>query len=338
MKMSGYGQIDLMEITGSQQQTTEFQTLPEVTSNLSEWINSTKHLRPVATRIPITEESMAGVLLIITSYLVLVTVWYQVKVGQKKLVLSDTLCTLTVFTLLIRISAFEFALRVRGSTNMCKIFGNWNFSGYAFNLFLPYLILWIRQRGFYNAQGQERLNTLKVKIISWITLIGIVASPVVQNAFRIVHGKMVSTPMGCRPSTDRYGRLVFNILANVGVGLSTFFQLVLLMLVLYPIIDHVSRTNLRHSSRMKKTIFRMAACTAICITSDLLFLITVHVKPAGASRFFTGLCSCYNMTINACMVVCSFADWRRRFFPMITPKRDAILSSPSPRTSANSGS
>ncbi|CAK8673284.1 unnamed protein product [Clavelina lepadiformis] len=328
--MSGDEQSNL-ELTGSQQPVTEFQPLPEVASNSSEWTNSTKNKRPAAQDILITEESMAGVLLVLTSYLVLVTVWYQVKFGQRKLMLLNTLCTLAVFTLLIRISAFEFALRVGTSTRMCTIFQIWNFSIYVFNLFLPYLILWIRQRGFYNAQGQERLNTLKVKVISWITLIGIVASPVVQNAFRIVHGKMVSTPMGCRPSSGRYDRLVFNILANVGFGLSTFFQLVLLMLVLYPIIDHVSRTNLRHSSRMKNTIFRLAACTAICITSDLLFLITRHVRPAGASRFFTGLCSCFDTTINVCMVVCSFADWRKRFFPMTTSRKDAISLSSSPK-------
>ncbi|CAK8673289.1 unnamed protein product [Clavelina lepadiformis] len=145
---------------------------------------------------------------------------------------------------------------------------------------------------------------------------------------------MISTSKSCVPGGKTYLG-VFMTLANVGFGLSTFFQLVLLMLVLYPIVDHVSRTNLKHSSRIKNTIFRLAACTAICITSDLLFLITRHVRLPEDTGIFTGLCSCYDVTINVCTVVCSFADWRKRFFPMITSKEDAISLSSSSKTSTN---
>ena len=265
-----------------------------------------------------TEKVFGVVVAVITVYLTAVTVYYQIRFGKGQLIIVNSICTLAVCALLLRIVAVHVLLYGGHiSDDLCNAAMCTSYICFGLNRFLPYVVLWLRQRNLYKASSQldRNLKARPIKIISGITLAGIVLSQPALTTLQIIFTRFRSSPFGCvLQNKDSFFGFLKKVSPTI-FGVAAAFQLVLLGLVLYPLILQIRKKKF-NQAKMKKTIVRLAVCTTVCILSDLTFLLAKHLKPPGDSSILTALFSCCDNTINVMAVLASFGDYGLRFVPI----------------------
>ena len=284
-------------------------------SSISQAMGSTRILNE---RKKITENILAGVLFFLSAYLILAAVWYQAKHGKKTMKKTNSLCTVAVLALLIRISAVEFLLHGGDiSDSLCNAAMISSYVCFCLNRFLPYVILWCRQRALHKKTAQQNFSAKPLKLLSAFILVGIVIFQPALLVLQILFTRYVASPVGCiLQNKDKF----FSFLQKASpifFAASAFFQLMLLGLMLYPLKQHLKKQLKKQQAGLRSTIMRLSLCTVICMVSDLVFLLAKLLKPRGTSSLLTGLLSCCDNTINVTAVLMSFYDFKVRFFPMI---------------------
>jgi len=280
--------------------------------------NST--LRKILNRSKLTESILGGILFAISIYLTGATVWYHVRFGKRNLRKTNFLCTLAVMALLIRIAAVHILLYGGYiSDQLCNTTLVFSYLCFCLNRFLPYVVLWMRQRGIYKKSIQGSLYTIRVKIVSGITLAGIVLFQPALTALQLTFTRYVASPFGCILANKDLFLGFLRKASPIFFGVSALFQLLLLGLVLYPLVEHDKKKGFKQMS-VRKTIIRLGICTSVCIISDLAFLLAKQLKPPGISSLLTALFSCCDNTTNVVAMLASFADFRLRFFPSLICK------------------
>ncbi|XP_009862517.2 uncharacterized protein LOC100175665 [Ciona intestinalis] len=283
-----------------------------------------------------TEEIMADVILVINVIIMTSAMTYHIRFGQRSLRFTNLIWSVGNVTLTMRAVTYQLELRAGHYDVICDVFLVIDLILHSLNRLFPYFILWIRQVSLYTTPTLHRLNTIKIKLLSIFTLIGIIGFQVATFGiqYNVVH--FTASKTGCVLSARniRAVRRLFNVHSPIFFSISTLFHLILLGLLLYPIIRHI-RTR-RHDDAIMRMIIRIVICTAVCICSDLLYLVVKYIRPPGASTIFIGLSSCYDVTINIIAVTSSFADYRLRLFPYVkkvTSPRNTSHRTTSPQMS-----
>ena len=291
--------------------------------------------RKIMKRNQLTESILGGIVLGISVYLTSATLCYHFRLGKQNMQKANFLCSFAVVSLLVRIVAIHVLLYGGHiDDRLCNAALVFSYVCFGFNRFLPYVVLWLRQRTIYKNSNQGSSNTKKIKIISYVTLVGIVVFQPALTTLQIIFTRFVSSPLGCVLADKS---VFFNFLQKASpifFGASALFQLLLLSLVLYPLCQHCKSNNFK-SEKVRNTIIRLAICTSICIVSDLAFLLAKHLQPRSVSSLLTALFSCCDNTINFMSMLASFTDFRSRFFPVLLCKSPLFSFSTSLKKSSN---
>ncbi|CAK8674545.1 unnamed protein product [Clavelina lepadiformis] len=317
----------------------EFRIFDNVTANASQsFMNATNNARMRMRRGPtpsgFKEDVMTAALLAVTAYLCIVTCWYQANYVQKRLAKTNRLCVAVMFTLLFREIAFELELRLGNSSTLaCNICQALVTSLGAFNRIVPFIVLWFRQRGIYRGPTHSRKVKRLTKYIGIASLVfvGLVVS--INALLLIILGKLSSTRFGCIPLNVQVYLEINNALSPVYFGSSVVIQLTMLGLVLYPIVNHHAARSHGPKGRLKRTVVRLALCTSVCVLSDVIFLVLRYVRTPGNTVMTRALFSCFDDVIKIVAVLCSFANFPARLFPMFFRKTSAEARQTSRRTS-----
>ena len=264
----------------------------------------------------LTESILGGIVFAITAYLSVAVLCYHSRFGKKNLRKTNFLCTFAVLALLVRITAVHILLYGGHiSDQLCNTALVFSYVCFCFNRFLPYVILWLRQRAIYKKSNHGSLNSLKVRIIGGITLAGIIVFQPALTVLQLLYTRFVASPFGCILADKEIFFGFLQKASPIFFGASALFQLLLLGLVLYPLFRHNNMKGFVQDS-IRETIIRLGICTSVCIVSDLAFLLAKLLKPPGISSLLTALFSCCDNTINIMATLASFADFRLRFFPI----------------------
>lgn len=185
--------------------------------------------------------------------------------------------------------------------------------GYALSLLAVYLVLWIRQRIFYNDVRLKHMSSKFIRAISWFISILFVTSGLTTLTLFLVSGEYLGTPYGCLSLEGRLDNIRYKLLITSTV----FFQFFFLSLFIYPLVKH-QKTMKHFSAESKenpivKLIMRATVSTSICIVTDAACLaIATPLDRYGSAQI---LVYDVNIVINVVSLIVSFADWRERFMP-----------------------
>lgn len=204
----------------------------------------------------------------------------------------------------------------RDSDFGCDLTAKFKISNYTLTFTSIYLVLWLRQRVFYEHPGLRHLSSKLVRFVSWAMVIGIFLAIVGASGIFFAQGKYYGTPQGCAIPT---GPLV--VVRWVFVMVCTaIFQTCLLALFMYPLIKHRSMAyaQTRATEGGRNTIIRLvrrATVTSLsCVLSDVCFAFLV-IGIARETMAFETFFYDFNAVFNAFCMVMSFGDWRTRLMP-----------------------
>nr|CAB3263072.1 uncharacterized protein LOC100187425 [Phallusia mammillata] len=263
------------------------------------------------------EETMIVILIIISAYFSIVAICYQFKHGQANVKWTNRLCTICAVMLLTQ--SCWFVIEVMNRNNVtdatCKAYVAVSLILLTFNKSFVYLVLWIRQYTFFKNPRLAQNASRTLFVISYITLAGILILPLCTLSFHLAMTSY-ATPVGCVSKYE--GAAVALRLANpVTYMLFALCQVVLLGLVLHPIVGHLRRNN-GDGSKIQQVVMRLCACTVICVTTDIGFLVFVSMIPKWASNSFLPVVYSFNAVINTAALYVSFTDAMERFVPCYT--------------------
>ena len=100
--------------------------------------------------------------------------------------------------------------------------------------------------------------------------------------------------------------------------INCLFQVLLLFLMLYPLYKHLSQTSAQMQSRelatkIKIVMKRLAACTGVCVVSDLALVAALKfICGRGSSGISGQILSSFHLFINVFSLCLSFANWKDR--------------------------
>ena len=260
------------------------------------------------------EDILAGVLLPVNFYMMVVAGIYQHKCNQEGLRLSNTLLMVSAITQFIRIIFFEIELRVGHlSTKFCKAFKFITISAYFLGRLLPFVVLWLRQNRL-NRSTLTSPHFKCIKIYSVMTLVGILCCQIAYSVFQLALVDMASSPSGCLYLDVVTFKKYVVIFTPIQFTMSILSQIALVILVIYPIVVNMARTRGR-DSKLKSAVIRVALCTSGCIVTDVVFLLLKLIRPPGAAALYVAFWTNYNNTFIEIFVWLSFVDYKHRFFP-----------------------
>lgn len=178
-----------------------------------------------------------------------------------------------------------------------------------------YLVLWMKQRTFYEDPRLKHLSSKFTRILSVFIAVLLAVAVLGTYVLFAVGVEYVGSPYGCLIRGVIAGVTTLrNVILIVG---TIFFQLCFLGLFLYPLIKHQMNIRiakpLNEQNRIIKLIKRSTILTAVCIVSDLLSAITViFVDDRGSVKV---LVYDIDIVINVISVILCFVDWRDRVMP-----------------------
>lgn len=188
---------------------------------------------------------------------------------------------------------------------------------YGLSLFTDYLVLWLRQRIFYEDPRLSLFGSKIVRTISWFMAAILILSGI-PAMFLFVYGvNYVGSPVGCL-AVNSDNIVVIRYISFV-VG-TTFFQICCLSLFIYPLIKHYQIMKVLgmecHARNSVIVLVKRTAVTAsLCMVTDVLSVLTVLFL--GDVGSISILIYDINIVMNILCVIFSFADWRQRFAPWI---------------------
>ena len=257
------------------------------------------------------EHVIAISLMCVSAYLATVSFFYCNKHSIVKLRKTDSLISVATVMLFFECCWFEIEIAItHHSMSFCTAYTVVNVAIATTIRIIIYVILWLRQQCVYN--GPLLQDNRKASIISKITLVGILTfgfSQIILLSITPQHpvdGGCVSEKLS--PEIKILVPLVFS--------LSSGFQLVLLGLTIYPVIQQIKEGTIASSKDQLKTIAaRLCICTSICTFVDLLFIAIIQRKPSDAPISFIPICYAFNTVVNTTTTLCSFVNYKQRLWP-----------------------
>ena len=268
-------------------------------------------------------------LVVISVYLMIVTLFYYCKHSLSQLRLIDWLICVTPVLVLVQCCWFEVEISMtQHTTTFCTVYTVINVGLATAIRTLIYSVLWIRQRSIYKGPLQNT-NTTATRI-SWITLGGILFFSLCQIIiFGFVSQKPV--PGGCESEELS---LALEVILPLVFTCTSMFQFILLGLTLYPVVKQLRERNINSRKGQLKTVaVRLCISTAVCFFVDILFIIILQLKPADASISYLPICYAFNTLVNTIATLCSFANYRQRLWPF---GKDNSGTAPQSRQGASS--
>ena len=183
-----------------------------------------------------------------------------------------------------------------------------------------YLFLWVRQRTVYSQPSMEALNTLKVKLVSYLTLFQFFVVGIPATAFRVNNSSYQMTEKGCvkKPSESGAGKTVGLIfISNLVVT-----QVVLLLLFVYPLSKYYLKNSesvrtkchgLKNScnEKLKKAIGFSAFCTLVCSVCEVTALmLATMVLPELTPRYIISCIFDMSLLANLVSLILSFDNYK----------------------------
>jgi len=278
-----------------------------------------------------SEQILVVILIIFALYIFIASAWYQVQFSQEDFKWTNRLCFASGTLLLFQSLLYLIDVYGRNIPHaLCSIY---MFIGVILGLlsrYLVYVVLWIRQRIFYNNPFYKSWKF--IPFISWLTLLGMssLLVPAVLSFMQISRTR--GTARGCEVSPMTKNVL---LLGPICYAVFTFFQLVLVFLIVYPVCIHLKKNN--RNVKMRSAIFRLTKCTVACVTTDILFFATIAIRAEGASSSFVSMIFNFNSVVNAIALLASFSDHWKRLIPFIPCIRIGRHSRPEPDGQAVAG-
>ena len=182
---------------------------------------------------------------------------------------------------------------------------------YFLGILSTFTLFWFRQKFLYATSSLRPYNGKWWRCVSTFIIVGIYGfmlpmSVVISQTF-----DFQSTKYGCRLiSTVGYGIMILLVLVTSTV----FFQLALLLLMIYPL----KKVNPSNNSAMKSTkmlIRRLIVCTAVAIASELVGGAVAAVCLVLASNSSWFLVAHMDILANVFAITGSFVNWKKKLFP-----------------------
>lgn len=197
----------------------------------------------------------------------------------------------------------------------CNIALKFKFVTNGLSILAVYLVLWLKQRIFYEDPKLKHLSSKFIRFLSWSVGIVFVIFVILGTALSVYAKMYEGTPYGCL-SAAQSSSDAFNIIL---LCTAPFFQVCLLGLLVYPMIKHYRTTKPNTGSTKHEgtsvidLIKRSTITSAICIGTDLLVaVIDVFLGPYGTINIFI---YDINIVVDNFFLIHSFPDWRQRLMP-----------------------
>ena len=186
-----------------------------------------------------------------------------------------------------------------------------------------YLVLWLRQRHFYQLPALHHLSGRVVRFCSYAVIFFMVAANIVTITLYVATRTYMTSSRGCRIKWSIGWNKLPGLLLFI---FTTSFQLILLGLLIYPLYRHKSISTVAGNRRQVALFKRLTIATSVAMVTTgvvSILAITALSKNYGALRQVAyGL----DMSVTMLSVVCSFQDWRSRLCSCLAEEESVIGS------------
>lgn len=216
----------------------------------------------------------------------------------------------------------------------CDLAIKFKLAFYALGIIASYMVLWLRQRIFYQNPRLVHLSSRFVRFLSWSMSIFIIVGLSSTAVLFFAVGKYLGTPQGCVVQESFVTKIRWYIL----IISTTFFQIALMSLFIYPLIKHhLSLKSIKISSNQKNPIIpmikRSTIMAALCIGTDLFSAFIVVIRKQEVVTMSTFLYD-VNIVMNVFFVILSFPDWKLRIMPWNMTQYESQTTEESATTSS----
>ncbi|XP_077966340.1 uncharacterized protein LOC144419946 [Styela clava] len=196
----------------------------------------------------------------------------------------------------------------------CQFSSKFKIAAYALFLLIVYLILWLRQRIFYQHPQLKHLSSRTIKILSWTMSIVLVIGVFFTGVLYLVTAIYIGTPIGCQVVKNSWTSIRYYVLIIVTV----FFQVCLLGLYSYPLIQHkrTSRSISQKKNLVIPLIRRAEIAAGCCVATDVAIAL-IFLRPIWNGQVVTLSTLLYdvNNIVNLIAAIFAFPNWRNRLMP-----------------------
>nr|XP_026691411.1 uncharacterized protein LOC113474457 [Ciona intestinalis] len=189
-----------------------------------------------------------------------------------------------------------------------------------------YLVLWVRQRGFYKMAALAQLSNPFVRSMSFFVVIIMAVTNICTIGLYLSTRAYMSSLRGCVVEWSSIWTLIPGLVLFISTLL---FQIILLGLLVNPILQHlkaIRQTGMASTktgpSKEMVLIKRVTIAAVMAIATDIIcggISVFLLKKKYGVLRH---LVYDFDMLISLTCVIVSFNDWRDRLFPfLVTPDK-----------------
>uniref|UniRef100_H2XWA6 G-protein coupled receptors family 1 profile domain-containing protein n=1 Tax=Ciona intestinalis TaxID=7719 RepID=H2XWA6_CIOIN len=221
------------------------------------------------------------------------------------------MCLVASFLLFFRIIA-EFIEISHGETsrNVCRYVRAFKSVVHSLVVTCIYLVLWIRQRRFYETPALEYLSTPFVRSMSFFVVIIMAVTNICNIGLYLITRAYTNLTRGCVVEWSSISKLTPGLVLFVS---TLTFQLVLLGLLIYPLFHHLKACS--GPSNEIPYIKRVTVAAMVAVITDITCgAVTVFAlkNTYGSMRQVVYDIDMLILLIAICM---SFENWRHRLLP-----------------------
>lgn len=193
----------------------------------------------------------------------------------------------------------------------CDIYTKSNYILFDIAMYLIYVILWFRQLSFFTNPSLKELSSKCIRTASWMVIICLHVSLLVSILLLVVPHVYKATPFGCalHPKMPKYQYALLLVT-------TVLYQGSLLFLFIYPLLRFSRKTtpNGDTDNSLRPLVKRVTFIAVACIVTDALCGLFAYfgTRPEVELFYFVYY---INLLGNNIFIICSFRDWRTRFFP-----------------------
>ena len=203
---------------------------------------------------------------------------------------------------------------------ICNLVSNLTTAMFIVSITPMYLFLWVRQRTVYVQPSMKFLNTVKVKLASYLALFQFFIVGIPATVFLVNNSSYRMLEHGCakEPNKSNSGKIIGLIfISNLVVT-----QIILFLLFVYPLSKHYFKNTERDKAncyelknscnqKLKKAINFSAFSTLICTLCEVTALILATVVlPDSTPRYIISCIFDVSLLANIFAVILSFEDYK----------------------------
>ena len=269
-----------------------------------------------------------SILLMISVYVLVVLVIYDVKTATKERLVVNHIITISAANVVVSCVSQMLELFV---SKYCIAYRWVNAMTLFFGTAIAYTIIWFRQRSFYVDPLLKNAIPTPLRWLSSGIIVGIYVTLICLIPLFVLTYSFEITKYGCVVVWTKltFAKQAFPLLIGSFVA-TTFFQLTLLGLVVYPLSLHLTsqgkRVFLTRRTSEESTvglrdittvIKRLGLVTLVCVVSSSFTSLLVILSSSGLIHYFWSNFIAADLCINTVAHVLSFINWKERLFPMI---------------------